>query len=308
MEIQKTALIGMGAIGAVYGKLLYEAYGPEFTAIAGGARAERLKKNGVTVNGFSFFPQVTAPESGVPADLILFCVKNYQLDQAVQDARGFVGPGTVLLPLLNGITARERLKDAFPGNKVFYGLSISIDAVRTESGVTHSTDGIIQFGEAENAVLSPEVTAVRDYLNGAGIKTEVCPDMIRAVWKKWMMNVGVNQVSAVTRSPYGKITAIPSTRTLFREAMSEVVALANASGIDLSENDAAEFEEMLGNLSPEGKTSMLQDVEAERQTEVDSFAGTVVKLGRERNVPTPVNHVLLLILHSMEAMSRKQDR
>jgi 2-dehydropantoate 2-reductase len=302
MEIKNAAIIGLGAIGSVYGNLLHRAYGQNFAAIADGARAERLRKNGVKVNGVSFYPQVKKPGEKFTADLILICVKNYQLEKAIEDIRGFVGPGTVLLPLLNGVTARERLKDTFPENRVFYGLAIYIDAVRTGEGVVHTKDGLIQFGEADNTVLSPEVSAVRDYLDGAGIRAEACADMVRAVWKKWMLNVGVNQVSAVTRSPYGKITAVPSTLALFHEAMMEVVSLAEASGIDLSEKDVLEFEKAMGNFSPQGKTSMLQDVEAGRRTEVDFFAGTVEELGKKLKVPTPVNHVLLLLLHSIEAM------
>lgn len=302
MEIRKTALIGMGAIGTVYGRRLFEAYGPEFVVAAGGPRAEKLRKNGVKVNGFSFFPQVAEPGESYQADLIVISVKNYQLDQAIEDIRSFVGPDTVLLPLLNGITAKDRLQEAFPRQKVFYGLAIYIDAVRTKEGVVNTRDGVIQFGDASNVEPSPDTEAVRDYLNGAGIKTEVCPDMIRAVWKKWMMNVGINQISAVTRSPYGKMAGVPSNRALFHEAMMEVVALAKASGIDLSERDALEFEGMMGNFSPDGKTSMLQDVEAKRKTEVDYFAGTVEEYGKKLGVPTPMNHTLRLLLHSIEAL------
>lgn len=301
MEIRKAAIIGMGAIGTVYGKLLHQAYGQDFAVIAGGERAEKLRKKGVTLNGVPIYPRVVEPGSKFEADFILVSVKNYQLEQAIKDIRGFVRPGTVLLPILNGVTATQRLKEAFPQNKVFYGLSIYIDAIRTDEGVVNTMDGVIQFGEADNAVLSSETTVVRDYLNGAGVKTEVCPDMIHAVWKKWMMNVGINQVSALTRSPYGKIAATPSSMTLFHEAMMEVVALAKARKIDLGEEDAKEFEELMQRFSPEGKTSMLQDVEAKRQTEVEYFAGTAVEMGKELNVPTPVNRVLLLLLRSVQA-------
>lgn len=301
MEITRTALIGLGAIGTVYGRMLHETYGREFAVIAGGERAQRLREKGATVNGASFFPQVVEPGEEFQADLVIVSVKNYQLDQAIGDVRSFVGKNTVLLPLLNGVTARDRLLAAFPENRVFYGLSIYIDAVRTAEGVFNTQDGVIQFGDADNAEPSPETEAVRDYLNGAGIKTEVCPDMVRAVWKKWMMNVGVNQVSAITRSPYGKVASVPSTLALLHEAMMEVVALAKASGIDLGEREALEFEGMMGRFSPEGKTSMLQDVEAKRRTEVDYFGGTAEELGKKLNVPTPVNHVLTLLIKSIEA-------
>jgi 2-dehydropantoate 2-reductase len=302
MEIKKAALIGLGAIGSVYGHLLHNAYDGNFSVIAGGERAKRLRENGVKVNGLPFFPAVVEPSDVFEADFIIVCVKNYQLEQAIEDMRGFVGSSTVILPLLNGVTAQRRLQDAFPQSKVLYGLAIYIDAVRTADGVVNTRDGVIQFGEADNTTISPEVEAVRSYLDGAGIQTEVCPDMVRAVWKKWMMNVGINQVSAVTRSPYGKVASTPSSMTLLHEAMMEVVALAKAAGIHLEDGDALEIEQALKNFSPKGKTSMLQDVEAKRQTEVEYFAGTVVQLGEKYHVPTPVNHVLLLLLRSMEAL------
>lgn len=302
MEIQKAALIGMGAIGTVYGCALHRAYGGDFAVVAGGERAERLRK-GVSLNGTAFAPRVVAPGEAFPADLVLVCVKNYNLDEAVRDMRGVVGPGTAILPLLNGISARDRLQEAFPENPVFYGLCVYVDAVRTDAGVSNESNGLIQFGYADNTHPAPEVEAVRRYLESAGLSAEACPDMLRAVWKKWMLNVGCNQVSAVAGAPYGKMKLAPNAQ-LFREAMLEVVALAKPCGVALFERDALEFEERLRGFSPEGKTSMLQDVEAGRKTEVEYFSGAVERLGREHGVPTPVNHVLRLLLESREAMRR----
>lgn len=302
MKISNSALIGMGAIGAVYGNALHKKYGGNFAVIAGGSRSEKIKKDGVTLNGECFFPKVVAPEdTGFAADLVVICVKNYSLEQAIRDLRRCVTDKTVILPLLNGITAKERLQDAFPNNRVFYGLCVYVDAVRTNIGVINESNGIIQFGDADNTHPSPEVEAVQKYLTGAGLTAEVCPDMLRAIWKKWMLNVGCNQVSAVTGATYGKMT-LDTNQILFHEAMLEVVALAKACGISLSKKDALEFENRLRTFSPSGKTSMLQDVEAKRKTEVDYFSGTVVSLGKKYNVPTPVNRVLYCLLKSKEEM------
>lgn len=307
MEIKKIALIGLGAIGTVYGSLLHQKYGSDFAVIAGESRGEKLRAKGVTLNGQTWYPHIVSPrEPDYRPDLIVICVKNYQLDQAITDLRGIAGKDTVLLPLLNGVTARDRLLAAFPENPVLYGLSIRIDAVRLLSGVVNTVNGEIQFGFPDNTVPAPEVTAVRDALTAAGIEAEVCPDMLRAVWKKWMLNVGCNQVSAVTGSTYGQLAAVETSRILFHEAMQEVVALAKAARIDLTERDAQEFEAMMKDFSPHGKTSMLQDVEAKRQTEVDYFAGTVVELGSRYHVPTPVNHVLYCVIRSMEANYSKK--
>ncbi len=303
MKIKKAAHIGMGAIGTVYGKLLHDRYGADFAVIAGGERKEKLKANGIRFNGNVFYPQVLSPgEQSFPADLVIVSVKNDQLSKALEDMRSFVGEGTVILPLLNGVTVRDRILSVFPDNRVFYGLSIYIDAVRTANGVQNTVDGVIDFGDADNTVSSPEVIAVKDFLAAAGIECEAPSDMIRTVWKKWMLNVGCNQVSAITGAPYGKMTGIETNGILFHEAMMEVVALAKALRIDLTERDALEYENLMSTFSPLGKTSMLQDVEAKRRTEVDYFAGTVVELGRKYQVPTPVNHVLYCIIKSMEQL------
>lgn len=304
--MSKIALIGLGAIGTVYGRLLHEKYADNFAVIAGGERGERLKANGAAQNGKRFYPRVIIPQQkDFKADLILVCVKNYQLSQAIEDLRGAAENGrTVILPLLNGITAKDRLSDAFPGCRVLYGLSIYIDAVRSEGGVKNTSDGLIQLGDASNTPPFPEVTAAAGLLSEAGIKTQICPDMMRAIWKKWMLNVGCNQVSAVTGATYGLLANIETNRILFHEAMMEVVALAEASGIDLTEKDALEMEEMMSSFSPEGKTSMLQDMEAKRRTEVDYFAGTAVELGKKLHVPTPVSHVLGCVIKSIEQKNK----
>lgn len=303
MKIKTVALIGMGAVGTVYGNLLYKKYGSDFAVIAGGTRKEKLKESGFTLNSNTFYPNVISNgDNNIKYDLIIFAVKNYQLEGAIEDVRSFVGKNTILITFLNGVTARSKIQEAYQDNKVLYGLSMKIDAIRTDEGVVNTVDGEIHFGEADNSVISEEVKAVLDCFNEAGIKNIVFPDMIRMVWKKFMLNVGVNQVTAVTRSPYGKVTSIETNLTLFREAMKEVLTIAKASNIDLREEDVEEFVELMRHFSPNSKTSMLQDVEACRKTEVDYFSGTVIELGKKLNISTPVNHVLYCIIKSIEEL------
>ncbi|MDF2950356.1 MAG: ketopantoate reductase family protein [Sedimentibacter sp.] len=303
MKIKTVALIGMGAVGTVYGNLLYKRYGSDFAVIADESRKERLKISGFTLNNSTFYPNVVSEgDNNIKYDLIIFCVKNYQLEEAIKDVKSFIGNNTILITFLNGVTARSRIHAAYPNNKVLYGLSMKIDAIRIDNGVVNTVDGEIHFGEADNTAISPEVQAVIDCFNESGIKNIVYPDMIRMVWKKFMLNVGVNQVTAVTGSPYGKVTSINTNLTLFKEAMIEVLTIAKASGIDLREEDIDEFVELMSHFSPNSKTSMLQDVEAKRKTEVDYFSGTVMEMGKKLNIPTPVNHVLYCIIKSFEQL------
>ncbi|NLK65564.1 MAG: 2-dehydropantoate 2-reductase, partial [Tissierellia bacterium] len=142
----------------------------------------------------------------------------------------------------------------------------------------------------------------KDCFDEAGIQNIIFPDMMRAYWKKFMLNVGFNQVTAVTRAPYGKVTNIETSLTLFKEAMNEVLTIAKAMNIDLREEDIDEFVALMDHFAPNSKTSMLQDVEAKRKTEVDYFGGTVVEFGKKLNIPTPVNHVLYCIIKSIETL------
>jgi 2-dehydropantoate 2-reductase len=124
--------------------------------------------------------------------------------------------------------------------------------------------------------------------------------MVRVLWWKWMINVGVNQASVALGAPYGVFQESEDARALMDSAMREAIALARAAGVDLGEQDIADWHAILATLSPEGKTSMLQDVDAGRKTEVEIFGGKAVELGQQHGIPTPVNQALLHIIRVLE--------
>ena len=115
-----------------------------------------------------------------------------------------------------------------------------------------------------------------------------------------MINVGINQVSAALRAPYKFFQAPGEARSLMDSAMREVMLLAQVQGINLIERDIESWHDVLSKLSPDGKTSMFQDVEAGRKTEVEMFAGKVIELGKRFGIPTPVNEELFRKLYSIE--------
>ena len=120
-----------------------------------------------------------------------------------------------------------------------------------------------------------------------------------------MINVGVNQASAVLGAPYGVFQTSSDARELMVALMQEVIALANRIDIALGTADVDAWLDILASLSPEGKTSMLQDIEAGRKTEVALFAGHVVALGAQHQVPTPVNATVLRIIRALESVPRQ---
>jgi 2-dehydropantoate 2-reductase len=306
MKIKKVALVGFGAIGCIYARNLSKKLGNDFAVIAGGKRAEKIRSNVVKVNGKPVVPQVISPDDkNWKADLVIFTVKNYQLAKAIEDVKGIVTENTIFLPLLNGVTAHDQIKETFKNNTVLYGIALGIDAVRTDGGITNRNDGVINFGEADNKHMSETVKEVKRVFDESEIANTVCEDMIRAIWKKWMINVSTNQLSAITKVGYGAFVSIPEMNEAMHQVMFEVIELAHKMRVNIQKEDAFEYDDILKTFDPDGKTSMLQDVENRRMTEVDYFAGTVIKFGKKAGVPTPWNDRIYLLIKGIEGNYKK---
>lgn len=297
-------LCGLGALGAMYAAQLAALCGNggpgiRVRAIADAARIARARE--LSVNGRPFSPSWLSPdEAAPPADLLIVAVKWHQLEAAIATMRPFVGPATTIISLLNGIASEEVLGQAFGAEHLLTALVIETDAMKHGREIRFSKVGTIVFGERCNDPPSPRVEAVRALFGRAAIPCRVPHDMQRELWWKFMLNVGINQISAVLHTTYGSFSRLPQARELMRLACREVVRLAECEGIALAEEDIEGFFPIFARLSPDGKPSMLQDVEAHRKTEVEMFAGTVVELGRRHGVPTPVNATLLAMIQVIE--------
>ncbi len=303
-RIDRVVLCGAGAVGSSYAALLADLDPRALTVVAGGERRERLLRDGLTVNGRRIDVACVAPgEGAAPADLLLVAVKQHHLEAAVEDVRGVVGPKTLILSLLNGITSEVILARAFGAEKVLPAFVLGNDVVREGSSTTYSRLGVLVFGAPTNDPADPRVARVKELLDRARIPCRVPADILREQWWKFMLNVGVNQVSALLRATYAAFDAVPEVRELTRAAALEVVALSAREGVALSAEDVDRIFPIVATLAPGGKTSMLQDVEAGRKTEVEIFAGTVVALGLEHGVPTPVNEVLGRLLVALERLA-----
>jgi 2-dehydropantoate 2-reductase len=299
--VHDVAILGAGAMGAFFAARF--AANKSFTTrlIASGERRERLARGGLIVNGEPVFIPVVSPEEGAtPADLIIVALKHHHLSSAVAGLKAFVGPDTVIISVMNGIESEAIIGAAVGPDKVLYAISVGIDAVREGNRLTYSNPGRHIFGEADNTVVGDRVRRVQEAFNRAGIAWETPPDMIRMLWWKFMINVGINQASAAMRAPYGTFQTRAEARDLMEALMREVIALAGPAGVNLGEPDIVDWYRVLPTLSPTGKTSMLQDVEAGRKTEVEIFGGTVVALGERYGVPTPVNRTLFQIVRVLE--------
>lgn len=303
-KIQKVFISGLGAVGGAYAGMLYDMNPGCIKVIADQDRIERYKSEGIFINGKCYDFDYVSPEAYTePADLIIVAVKQHHLEQSIPAMRNFVGKDTVILSLLNGIVSEEIIGQAFGMEKMLYAYCVGTDTVREGTRIRYTKVGQIVYGEKKNETHSPRVTAVKELFDRAGIPSSIPEDMLRALWWKFMMNVGVNQISAILKAPYGVFKQVEESRELMRMAAREVVRLSEKAGVNLSEKDIEEYIAILLTLSPEGKTSMLQDVEAGRKTEVEIFSGTVIELGRRYGVETPINDLLYRMIRTMEKVS-----
>ncbi|MDR0653818.1 MAG: 2-dehydropantoate 2-reductase [Synergistaceae bacterium] len=303
-KIETAALIGLGAVGAAYLSRMSERTGAEnIRVIADSDRAARISA-GVSVNGRVYrFPVYGPEDKSSPADLAVFAVKWPQLSLAIEQMKNQIGPDTIVLSLLNGISSEREIIRAYGDRNVLLSLAMGIDATRNDAGVVYSSLGFIQFGEAKNdpRAYSPNVTAVREFFDRAGIEYEIPADMKHALWKKFMMNAGANQTSAVLGCAYGLIQTSADARAVIRTAMEEVVSIAEREGVSLTNEDIEDGFARLGRLSPDGLTSMSQDITSRRTTEADMFGGVVMELAGCHGLKAPVNETLFRLIKAIEA-------
>ena len=300
-KIKNISLIGLGAIGCAYGSKLYDMDPEAVKVIAGGERVKRYREDGFFINGKKYnFQYVTPEEKCQPADLIIITVKSNQLHKAIEDIKNHVGENTIILSLLNGITSEEIIGSTFGMDKILYSLCVAIDANRDENNINFSSYGNITFGEKNNTNYSQRVVAVKELFEKAGIPYVIPEDMLHALWWKFMINVSINQCSAVLNAKYGVFQSNTEARNLMDSAMMEVVKLSEKTGVNLNNDDIKNWYEVLYNMNPNSRTSMLQDIESGRKTEVDIFAGTVCELGNKYKVDTPVNRTLYNIIKVIE--------
>lgn len=299
-EIKKVAILGAGAMGAYFATRFFES-GFDTCLVARGPRFDRLSRDGLVVNGKKYLIPVVDPDTASqPVDLILVGLKHHHLQEAASGLEKFVGDSTVFLSVMNGLESEEIIGSMYGMDKVVYAISLGIDAVRVGNEIVYTTPGKHYFGEARNETITPRVKMIQEAFEKAGIAYETPVDMMRWLWWKFMINVGVNQASAVTRMQYRAFQTDPLAQQLMESLMREVITLAKAAGVALSEEDITNWYPVLNRLSPDGKTSMLQDIEARQKTEVEVFSGRAISLGQKYNIPTPVNETVFRVIKLLE--------
>lgn len=303
-EIKTVALIGLGGIGGYLASGLQGVVGFEnLRIIAGGARKSRLENKGIIINDSPYRFHVVDPEeeSGY-ADLAIIITKFTSLRKAIEDIRNQIGPATIIMAPLNGIESEDIVAEKYGYENLLYSLA-RVSVTATENSIKFNPSvAHIEYGDKTNIAgrYSESVKAVKALFDKAGIKSVIQTDMIFALWHKFMCNVAENQTAAVLDIPFGAWHDNEHANRLREMAMREVVAIANKRGIALGEEDIRLQGERLKKINADGIPSTLQDIKAGRKTEVDMFAGTVMRLGKEAGIETPVNEFLYHAIRVLE--------
>ena len=302
-QIETISLIGMGALGIMYGQHFAKALGREAVRfVADEKRQARYAEKGITCNGEPCdFRMVTPQETGDSADLLIFAVKGTGLEQAIADAKNQVGPDTIVLSVMNGISSEEALMEAYGRDKVIYCVALGMDAVKIGDGLVVDHMGKIVFGvPEEQAEKQPLADAVKELCERTALPYVAADDIMHRLWNKFMINVGVNQTVMICEGTYRDIQEPTKERETMIAAMREVMALAEREGILLMEEDLKSSLDLLGTLSPDGMPSMRQDGLLKRPSEVELFAGPVRRLAAKHGLAVPVNDAFYACIKERE--------
>lgn len=301
--IQRTAIIGMGALGLLYADRIVKARGQEGTAfILDDERMAKNKGKKFSINGEEKEFVMKAASSMCPADLIIVAVKYNGLPLAIETMKNCVGEDTIILSVMNGIDSEEMIAEAFGKEHLIYTVAQGMDAMKFGDALNYTKEGELRIGIIEEHQ-KKNLEAVKEYFDDIHMPYVVEDNILKRMWGKFMLNVGVNQTCHAYETTYSGVLAEGSEENrIFTGAMDEVIKLSQAVGINLSQEDAEYYKKVIATLKPDGVPSMRQDGIAKRKSEVEMFAGTVKRLAKEYGVATPVNDLLYEKIKKIEEM------
>ena len=297
----KIAVMGAGGVGGYFGARLAQS-GAYVTFIARGAHGAAIRENGLKVfspNGDVLVQPAQATDDPArlgPVDVVMFCVKLWDMESAAGDCRPLLGPETVVISFQNGVEAEERIAAILGAQHAVGGVAAIAALIEAPGVIRHTgTMASLKYGELDGRP-SPRIEAFHDACAKAGFDTSISPDINADIWRKFAFLAPMAGATAAMRLPIGPILADADTRRLFSDLIAETVAVGRSKGARLEEGLEAKQLTFAEGLPAEMKASMLGDLERGNRLELPWLTGAVVRLGREFGVPTPVSELIHTIL------------
>ena len=305
-EIRKCLICGIGAVGSIYANKINEFDNDFLRVLVDEDRLEKYKKFPKVFNGKPLnFNYILPNATDYKADLIIIATKFDGLCDAIKNIENFVKEDTIILSLLNGVSSEELIAKKYGWEHIPISYFIGHSAMRDGNNITHDGTGDIVFGVKDKTKTDEnDIELLKTYFDKVGIAYKTPNDMLHAYWLKYMLNVSSNQSSAILRLTFGQMQDSEKFQTMLKKIMQEVQQVAKAEGVKNTEVMIDEAISAFYKMIPEGKTSMLQDVEAGRKTEVEMFAGTMIELGKKYGIQTPYNQVMKDMLEVIYDVSK----
>ncbi len=299
----KTVMMGAGAMGSLFGGILTRT-GEEVWLV--GNRKEQIDpicSAGLTLEekGKSqIIPmKATSDVTSVgKADLVIFFVKTYDIEHAVSDALVLDKEETIFLTLQNGLGNEEVICQKIDGKKVMLGVTGHGATLLGPGHVRHAGWGNTYIGELDHRV-SDRATRIARTFCEAGIETEVSPNIHDHVWGKLLVNVGINALTALTGFKNGRLLDYPETTHLMEKLVSEAAEVARRKGVHIEEDPIEKVRKTI-EATKENRSSMGQDFDHKRKTEIDAINGAVVKEAQALGVPVPFNQAVTNLVKAIE--------
>jgi len=297
----RIAVIGAGGIGGIYGASLANA-GAEVIFVARGSHLAAMRENGLRIEGDRGATHVAPaqatddPATIGPVDVVLFCVKLWDVESAGAAIRPIVGPRTAVIPLQNGVDAHERLipilgREAVMGGTAFVTGSIVAPGVIRQTGSYQR----MTFGELDGT-LSERGRRLAELCAAAGFDGVFSADILVPVWDKFALVVPLAGVNSLTRVPLGIYREDPELWALCEATLRETVAVGRAEGVALPQDTVEKSIAQFRSMPPHHMTSMGNDLARGNRLELPWFAGKVAELGRKHGIPTPANSLIYAAL------------
>ena len=229
-----------------------------------------------------------------PVDLVLFTVKTYQNRHVITALKPLMGPETSVITLQNGVESHEQLGAVLGPSHILPGAYWASSHVISPGVIAEDVVAQISFGEVDDTE-SLRALDIRKVFREAGIETEISPDPLQVLWKKFILLSALAGITSAAQTRPKELLQFPDARKMFCDAMEEALAVGLAKGIDLSDNLAQESLEYVDGL-PDFQNSMHGDYEHGRATELDALSGAVIRLGKQIGVATPVHSLLYSVL------------
>jgi 2-dehydropantoate 2-reductase len=302
-------VMGAGGLGGYFGGLL-AASGADVTFVARGANLQALQTRGLTVRSvhgdFSLSVQACAdPGHLLPVDVVLFCVKTYDVTTAAALLQPVVAPHTVLITLQNGVDTPYDLQTAFGRGTVLAGMT-RIGTTLVAPGVIEqpTTDRAIEFGSLDGQAQT-QVDKISRLFDQAGIPVVVSADIQKSLWEKLVFISAFSGLATLTGLPVATILAHERTRDLYRSVLRESAEVAWTGQINVAPDIVDQSMHYLDTSGDPGESSMAVDFRRRRRIEVEAIHGAVVRHGQRLQVPTPVNATLYAALTVMDQHNRQ---